>query len=124
LIDQRHGGAKFDGVAGKFRHVDDFGALQLVFELGDAPFIERLSLLGGVVFRVLRKVAMAARLGDRLDDARALDLLQALEFLEKLGMASDGDRKLLHPQPCLDLLRSIYATSAYILRPSRLLARF
>src|ERR1700733_12234971 len=80
LIDQGDGGAKGDGVAGQFRHVDDLGARQLVLELGDAALVERLRFLRRVILGVLRKIAVGARIGNLLDDARALSLLAMLEL--------------------------------------------
>ena len=74
LVDQSDGGAKGDGVSGKLRNVNNFGARQLVFKLGDAAFIERLGFLRGVIFGILRKIAMRARVGDLLDDPRPLFL--------------------------------------------------
>src|SRR5579883_2721629 len=96
LVDKRHCGPELHGIAGKLRNVDNFRALQLVLELEDPALVQGLSLFRGVIFRVLRQIAMAARFCDRLDDAGALDLLQPLKLLKKLGMPSGGDRKLLH----------------------------
>src|SRR5215510_10881809 len=39
LIDQRHRRAERDGVARELRHVDHFGARELVLELGDAALV-------------------------------------------------------------------------------------
>ena len=58
---------------------------ELVLEFGDAAFIEGLRFLGGVIFGVLRQVAMRARVGDLLNDARPLDLLAVLE----LGLSAE-----------------------------------
>ncbi len=71
LVDQRDGRAEGDRVARQLRDVDHVGARQLVLELGDAALVERLRFLGGVIFGVLRQVAVRARVGDLLDDARA-----------------------------------------------------
>ena len=73
-----------------FDDVDHLGALQHVLELDDAALVVRLRLLGGMIFGVLRQIAMRARLGDRLDDARTLDLLAALELRLESG---DGRRR-------------------------------
>ena len=67
-----------------------------VLELDDAALVVRLRLLGGMIFGVLRQIAVRARLGDRLDDARALDLLAAPELRLEGGVAGDRDRKLFH----------------------------
>src|ERR1700733_6559084 len=56
----------------------------------------RLLFLGGVIFRVLRKVAMRARLGDMLDDARTLHRLALLQFDLEGGIAAGGHRNLFH----------------------------
>src|SRR6202035_1896973 len=62
----------------------------------DAAFIMRLLFLGGVIFRVLRKVAMRARFGDMLDDARTLHRLALLQFDLEGGIAAGGHRNLFH----------------------------
>src|SRR5437868_609824 len=96
FVDQRDGGAEHDGVAGELRDVDDVGARELVFDLGDAAFIVRLLFLGGVIFRVLRKVAVRARLGDVLDDARTVLRLPLLQFDLQGGIAARSHRNLFH----------------------------
>jgi len=50
LVDQCHCGTKFDGVAGKFRHIDYFGTRKLIFELGNASLIDLVFCVGGLVF--------------------------------------------------------------------------
>ena len=55
------GGAELDRVAGKLRNVDHLGAVDLVLDLGDAGLVQTLLLLGGVVFRILRQIAVGAR---------------------------------------------------------------
>ena len=52
--------------------VDDLGGRQLRLDLADAAFDEALLLARRVIFGVLREVAVAARLGDRLDDPRTV----------------------------------------------------
>ena len=59
------------GVAGQLGYVDHVGARELVLKLGDAALVERLLLLGGMIFGILRQVAVRARVGDLLNDARA-----------------------------------------------------
>src|SRR5262249_49013552 len=86
LVDQRDRGAEFDGVAGEFGDIDHLGAREPILKLGDAAFVERLLLLGGVVLSVLRQVAVRARVGDLLDDARALDLLAVPELVLQNGI--------------------------------------
>ena len=77
------------GVARQFRNVDHVGARELVLELGDAALVERLRFLGGVIFSVLRQVAVRARVGDLLNDAGPLDLLAMLE----LGLRARHSRR-------------------------------
>src|ERR1700733_5855170 len=96
LIDQSDGRAKGKGLAGKLRHINNFGARQLVLKLGDAAFIERLRFLGGVIFSIFRQVAVRARVGNLLDDARPLDLLAMLEFGLKRRVSGRGHRNLIH----------------------------
>src|SRR6202043_2777521 len=96
LVDQRDGGAKGNGVARKLRHVDDFGARQLVLELGDAALVERLRFLGGMIFGVLREIAVGARIGDLLDDARTLHLLAVLELGLERRIPVRSHRYLVH----------------------------
>src|SRR5215469_12437011 len=81
LVDQRHGRSERDGIARELRHVDYLGARELVLELRDAALVVRLRLLGGMVFGVLRQIAMGARVGNLLDDTRPLDLLAVLELI-------------------------------------------
>src|SRR6185437_15748295 len=96
LVNQRHGGGEGIGVARKLRYVDHVGARQLVFEFGDAPLVERLLLLGGVIFGVLRQVAVRARVGDLLDDARPLDRLAVLELGLERRIAGRRHWNLVH----------------------------
>src|SRR5215467_6673853 len=70
LIDKRHRRAECDGVARELRDVDDLGTRELVLEFGDARLVVRLRLLRRVVFGILRQVAVRARIGNLLDDAR------------------------------------------------------
>src|SRR5580692_11745792 len=94
LRDLRNGNAEFDGVAEKLRDVDDVGARELVLELGDAAFIVRLFFFRGVIFRVLGKIAMRARLRDMLDNARAIHRLALLQFFPERCIAAGGHRNL------------------------------
>src|SRR4029079_16270480 len=75
LVDQGDGRAEGDGFSGKLRNINNFSARQLVLELRNATLVERLGFLRRMVFGVLGKVAMGARVGNLLNDARALDLL-------------------------------------------------
>ena len=76
--------------------VDDFGGRQLGLDLADAAFDESLLLARGVVFGVLGEVAVAARLGDRLDDARPILALQPLQFVAQRFSAAQGHRSAFH----------------------------
>src|SRR3981081_733495 len=96
FVDQRDGRAELDGVAGELADVDDIGARKLVLQLGDTAFVVGLFFLGGVILRVLRKVAMRARLGDMLDDARTLHRLALLQFDLKRGITARRHRNLFH----------------------------
>ena len=49
-----------------------------------------------VVFGVLGQVAVTARLGDRLDDARTVLALQALEFVAQCFGAPQRHRSAFH----------------------------
>ena len=89
LVDQRHRRAELDRRAGQLGDVDHLGALQHVLELDDAALVVRLRLLGRMIFGVFREVAVGARLGDRLDDARALDLLAMRELRLQRRVARD-----------------------------------
>ena len=96
LVDQHDGGAELDLVAGQLRDVDDLGARDQVLELVDAALIEALRFLGGMVLGVLGKVAMRARFGDRLDDARPLFLLAPAQLFLELAEPIGGHRDLVH----------------------------
>src|SRR6185437_8155023 len=136
LVDQRHGRAERDGIAGQFRHVDDLGAGELVLKLRDMALVERLRLFGGVILGVLREVAVRARISDLLNNPRPLHLLALLELRLKCRIAGRGHRNLIHrPQtskpaesrfasrsgtcPATRLHACLYLTAA---RPARLSA--
>ncbi len=88
-------------VLGRCRDVDDVRVRQLVLELVDAPLAEALLLARRVVLRVLAQVAMGARLGDGLDDARPLDLLEPLELLPQALRTLRSHRLTRHIQTSL-----------------------
>src|SRR5439155_4562334 len=90
-----HGGGEGHAVAA-LRRLDDLGAVHLALQLVDAPLDERLLLARGVVLGVLREVAVRARLGDRLDDRRALDALEAVELVPQALEARPRHRRALH----------------------------
>ena len=75
----------------------------LRLDLVDAALDEALLLARGVVLGVLRQVAVAARLGDRLDDVRPVLGLQALQLRAQRSRrraASSGMRFMPVPPPC------------------------
>jgi hypothetical protein len=76
--------------------MDDIGARKLVLQLGDTAFVVGLLFLRGVIFRILRKVAMRARFRDMLDDARTLHRLALLQFNLKGGITAGRHRNLFH----------------------------
>src|SRR6516162_563427 len=96
FVDQCHRRAELDGVARELRDVDDVGARELVLKLGYAAFVVRLLFLRGVIFRVLGQVAMRARLGDVLNDARTLHRLPLLQFVRQRSMADRSHRNLFN----------------------------
>src|SRR4029077_5425948 len=77
-------------------HVDDFGVRQCRLELVDAAFGETLLLARGVVLGVFLEVTVCPRLGDRLDDARALDTLEPLQLAAQALRALLRHRCSLH----------------------------
>ena len=72
--------------------VDHLGGRQLGLDLTDPALDESLLFARGVVFGILGQVAVTARLGDRLDDARTIFALQALEFVAQRLGAPQGHR--------------------------------
>jgi hypothetical protein len=53
-------------------------------------------LLGGVILGILRQVAVRARIGDLLDDARPLHLLAMLELSLERRIALSRHGELVH----------------------------
>src|SRR5690606_10027461 len=72
VVDDLDRGAELHRRARKSLGIDDLGERQQRFQLLDAAFVEALLLLGGMVFGVLRQVAMGARFGDRGNDRRTV----------------------------------------------------
>ena len=66
------------------RLVDHPGIGDRILELGDAHLKQALGLPGGVVLRILRQVALVARLGNGCRDRRALDGTHVVELLLEL----------------------------------------
>ena len=63
---------------------------------GDSSFDEPLLLLRGVVFGVFTKVAVRARLRDRLDDPRPTVGAQRLQLFAELPGTRDGHWTAVH----------------------------
>ena len=83
-----------DGIVGAL--LDDDGVFDLILELLDGALVRRLFVARRVVLGVLGKIAVAARLGDALDDLRAFDLLQILELFDRLVIALLRHGKFCH----------------------------
>ena len=64
--------------------LDDDRVFDLEIQLFDRALVCRLLVAGSVVLGVLREVAVAARLGNALNDLRAFDFLQIFELLDRL----------------------------------------
>src|SRR5690606_864600 len=76
--------------------IDDLGGRQQGLQLGDAAFGEALQFTRGVILRVLLEIAVGTGLGDRRDDARALDRLQPLQLRAQAFGAGLGDGGATH----------------------------
>src|SRR6185312_5762785 len=99
LVDDGHGGAELDLVAAELGNIDDLGPRDEILKFADAAFVEALLLLGGVIFGIFGKVAVRARLGDRLDDARPLLLLAPAQFFLQRFEPFACHRDLVHGLP-------------------------
>ena len=80
--------------------LDDLRIGELALDFGDAAFDEALAFLGGIVVGVLGEIAVRARFGDRLDDRRALDRLQAMQLGLEALRAGDGHGYFAHRSVC------------------------
>jgi hypothetical protein len=90
-------GAEHDAAVGVERlRIDDLRVGQLAFQVGNAAFDEALLFLGGVVFGVLRQVALRTRLGDRLDHGGPLHGFQMLQLGAQFFCAHDGEGEFVH----------------------------
>src|SRR5262245_35664108 len=96
LVDQRDGRTEGDRVTRQLRNVNHVGARELVFELGDTTLVDRLRFLRGMIFGVLRQIAVRACVGDLLDDAGPFKLLAVLEFGLERRIAGGRHRNLFH----------------------------
>ena len=68
----------------------------LVLELGNPGLVQALGILGRMIFRILGQIAVRARVGDLLDDARTLLGLEAVQLGFELLEPLDGHRHLFH----------------------------
>ncbi len=57
-------GTKGVGFASYARHIHHFSAARHIFKLGNAPFNEGLAFTRGMIFGILRKIAMFTRFGN------------------------------------------------------------
>ncbi len=89
FVHQCHFGAELD-CAVQLLGVDHIRQAEDALQFFDAAFDERLFFTRRVILGVLRQVAMLAGFGDGLDDGRALDGFQRLEFDFQRGMARRG----------------------------------
>ena len=83
-------------LAGSARDVDDLGVREVRLDVLDAPFDEALLLARGVILGVLAQIAVRARLGDRLDDARPVLGLEALQLAAQALGALQRQRHPFH----------------------------
>src|SRR5260370_1113434 len=74
--------------------IDHLRAGELRLDVADARFDHALLVARGVVLGVLGKVAVRARLGDCLRDARTLDALQGLQLAAQQLRAAQGHGRL------------------------------
>src|SRR5262245_62841310 len=96
LVDECDGRTEGDRVTRQLRNVNHVGARELVLELGDTALVERLRFLRGMIFGVLRQIAVRARVGDLLDDAGPLNLLAVLELGFERRITGGRHRNLFH----------------------------
>ena len=89
-------GAEGDLVATQLAGIDDLGAAGHVLEFGNSALDEGLFLARGVIFGVLRQIAMLARLGDRLNHGRPLVGLQMRQFRLDCVEPLWGEGNLFH----------------------------
>ena len=92
LVDQLDPGAELDRAAALLADVDDRRARQLVLDLEHPALDEALPLARGMVFGVLRQIAVLPGLRERPDHGRALVVLQALELLLEPQITTRGHR--------------------------------
>src|SRR5262249_22237985 len=86
---------------------------------GDAALVVRLVFLCRVIFGVLRKIAVRARLRDVLDDAGTLHRLAMLQLVGQSGMARGSHRNLFDHLLCPSIARAPlkHARDTWQIRP-------
>ena len=75
---------------------DDDGVFDLIFQLFDRALVGRLLVARRVVLGVLGKIAVAARLGDALNDLLSLDLPKIFELFDRFVVALLRHGKFCH----------------------------
>ena len=83
-------------MTGEFGYIDDVCARQLILQLDHAAFDKSLSFLRGVIFGVLRQVAVGAGFFDHADDGRPLDGFQMIDLVLQGLVALAGHRYPFH----------------------------
>ena len=78
------------------RRVDHVRVGELGLDVADACLDEALALLGRVIFRVFRDIAVQSRLADRAHDRRPLHGFQLLQLGFKPLRAGDGHGMSAH----------------------------
>ena len=74
---------------------DNFRVLDLIIQLDDLSLVGGLLVAGGVVFGVFRKVAVAARFRDALDDFLPFGGLQKFQSFHRLVISLLCHKKLI-----------------------------
>ena len=87
------------------RGIDHHRPAEPVLDIGDLRLDLALALLGGMIFGILGKVAMAARFLDRVDDRRPLDRLQVTDVVLQLLIALGQHRQLVDRRHSLRAFR-------------------
>ena len=94
--------AEADLVRSQLTDLDHLGPSELVVDVGDASGDVTLPLLGGVIFGILRQVAVGTRLLDLLDVVRPIHGLELLQRGLQLVVALAGHRNsVCHGSPRL-----------------------
>jgi hypothetical protein len=95
-------GAEHHMLAGQRGRIDDLDRGDDFLQFGDAALDEGLAFSGGMVFGVLREIAVRARFRDLADDRRTLSRLEVAELVCQPFQAWGGHRELLHDTPSFD----------------------